>query len=88
LNGTTGKGRIEPKLAAKIARRLSGLWDWLNTLKRFYSQNDLVSLVNGWLGIQAAPALAYVYVEKTIYPTHTGKPDLIRIRKMGNHEVN
>ena len=88
LHKTTGNRRFESKLAAKIARRLSWLWEWQHTLQRLYAQSELNSLVNGWLGTHVAPALTYVYVENITYPSHTGKPNLIRIRKMVNHEVN
>ena len=80
MNETAEDSRFGPKLAdeivGEVARRLSWLWHWQQALHLLYAQSDLKTLVNGWLGTRAVPAMAYAYVEDTIYWTHSGKYNL------------
>lgn len=91
-NMAAQNSRFAPKLADKVtsslAGRLAWLWGWQHDLQQLYAQSLLKSLVNGWLGIQAVPAVAYVYLEDIRNRSHTGKSIPIRIRKMGSHVVN
>jgi hypothetical protein len=73
LNDTAENSSFNPKLADRIARRLSWLWGWQQALELSYAQSALKSLVNGWLGIPTVPAMAYVYVEDITYWSHMGK---------------